>query len=369
MGTPRLLNSLKLHRERHGLSQQALATRVGVSRQAIHAIEAGRQVPATLLSLQLARTLGCTVEELFRLAPRGLQVRLAAAPATSAASDRVAVGRVDGRWVAHRLPLDAALAADGTLTSAGSGTDAVVRPLGDVQGLEHNILVAGCAPLLGALAGRVGARFTDARLTWLAESSRRALDLLASGLVHVAGLHLFDERGRQDNVPVVAQAFPDRRMLVVNLTRWRQGLVLPAGNPLGIRSVADLARPGLRLARREEGAGAHKLVTRLLAEQGCTGPIPAGPFATGHADVARLVRCGAADVGVAIEGVARTDGLDFVPLAEERFDLVLPAEAADRAPFSRLLAALDDPGFRADMACLPGYDGALCGHATTVEAR
>ena len=367
----RLDNTLKRGRDRLGLSQQALADRVGVSRQAICAIEAGRQTPSTSLALQLAHALGCTVENLFQLEPAGGLVTTLAPHSTGApvSGARVAVGTVDGRRVAHRLPHDAALAADGVVCATAGGDEAVVRPLGDAAELDRNVLVAGCAPLLGALAARVGSRFTDARLTWLAESSRRALDLLKAGLVHAAGLHLFDPTAGQDNVSVVREAFPDRRMLVVNLTRWRQGFVVAAGNPLGITCAADLLRPGLRLARREEGAGAHKLLVRLLAAAGASGGLPAGPFASGHADVARLVSCGAADAGVAIEGVAVPAGLDFLPLAEERFDLVVSAGLAERAPVSRLLMAMDDPGFRADIEHLPGYDGTLCGHVTTVDGR
>ncbi|MCA9550569.1 MAG: substrate-binding domain-containing protein, partial [Myxococcales bacterium] len=236
----------------------------------------------------------------------------------------------------------------------------------DPEALTRNVLVAGCAPLLGAVAQRVGSRFFDARVTWLLVSSRRALDLLGDELVHVAGLHLSDPITGEGNVSAVRQRFEGRRMLVVNLTRWRQGLVVAPGNPKRIRDVQDILRPRLRLAAREEGAGATKLLQRLLGDRGA--PKPAGRLAAGHEDVARRVQCGAADVGVAIEGVALAAGLGFIPLAEERFDLVLPAELAERGPVRRLLEALDDPAFRAQVSHLPGYDGAICGHVSTVEA-
>jgi putative molybdopterin biosynthesis protein len=80
------------------------------------------------------------------------------------------------------------------------------------------------------------------------------------------------------------------------------------------------------------------------------------------------VRCGAADAGVAIESVALAAGLGFVPLTEERFDLVVPASVAESAPVSRLLESLDDPAFKTEMGHLPGYDADLVGHVTTVEA-
>jgi molybdate-binding protein len=212
----------------------------------------------------------------------------------------------------------------------------------------------------------VGARHADARATWLSGSSARALDLLEQGLVHVAGLHMAD--AREDNAAAVRRRFPNRRMLLVNLTRWRQGFVVPAGNPLAIRSGADLLRRGVRLARREEGAGAQTLVERLLRDQGVERGYVHGPLATGHQEVAQLVRCGAADFGVAIEGAALAAGLDFVPLIEERFDLVVPADLAESTPVRRLLGMIDDPAFRDEIAELPGYDGDEAGHATTLEA-
>jgi putative molybdopterin biosynthesis protein len=369
VGRSGLDNTVRRHRERAGLSQQALGEIVGVSRQALIAIEGGRQVPSTSLSLRLARALRCGVEDLFSLSSgSGLPARLAPQDAAGPAGARVALAEIGGRWAAHRLPLDATAAADGIVIAEVSKRTGLVEPLTDPAQLRRNVLVAGCAPILGALAHRVGGRFADARATWLPTSSRRSLDLLEQGLVHVAGLHLPNVQRGEDNISAVLRLFPGRRMLVVNLTQWRQGFIVPAGNPLAIRSGADLLRGGLRLTRREDGAGAQAMVQRLLAEQGALDAHLPGPFAAGHAEVAQLVRCGAADVGVAIESVAIASGLDFVPLAEERFDLVVPADHAETAPVSRLLEMIDDPAFRAEMAQLPGYDSRFTGHATTLDA-
>lgn len=372
MTEPRLENTVKQERERLGLSQQALAERVGVSRQAIVAIEAARQVPSTVLGLRIARALRSRVEDLFRLSTEGgLAARVAPREVGSSsvpAGTRVALGEVAGRWIAHRLQADATHAADGVLASEASDRTAVVRPLAELSLLRRNVLVAGCAPLLGALAQHVGGRSGDARATWLAAGSTRALDLLRDGLVHVAGVHVGGAPDQEDNAALVRRILPDTRTLLVNLTRWRLGLVLPAGNPLGIRSGADLLRPGLRLARREQGTGADKLVRALAAAEGIERPVFPGPFAGGHVEVAQLVRCGAADVGVAIESVALAEGLAFVPLVEERFDLVVPAHLASEMPVARMIDALADPSFRADARELPGYDIESCGHVTTLEA-
>ena len=395
MTDDRLENSIRSRRDRLGLSQQRLADLVGVSRQAIVAIEGARQVPSTSLGLRLARALRTPVEDLFRLrAEEGLTARLASPAAMrggeapgwgekAGGSDvpggsegaraggggtRVAVGEVGGRWVAHPLPPDPAVSADGIVVRAISARTAVVRPLADPQDLRRNALVSGCAPILGGLAHRVGRRSADARATWLPSTSGRSLDLLAAGLVHVAGVHFSGASGGGDHGEAARRTLPGRRLLVVNLTRWRQGLLVPAGNPHGIREAADLLRPELRLALREEGATAHKLLMSLLAHERAERMVLRGPLATGHAEVAQLVRAGAADVGVAIEGVALASGLEFLPLTEERFDLLVPAELATEPPVGRLLEALDDPRFRAEIAQLPGYDLEIAGHATTLEA-
>ena len=81
-----------------------------------------------------------------------------------------------------------------------------------------------------------------------------------------------------------------------------------------------------------------------------------------------MVRSGAADAGIAIESAALAEGLDFIPLVSERFDLVVPADIAAKEPVSRLIETLDDPAFRAEVEHLPGYDSSMSGHTTTVEA-
>ena len=365
-----LHNDVRRRRRNLGLSQEALGDRVGVSRHAIMAIERGRRVPSTSLALRLADAFACTVDDLFRLEPVAeLEVRLPPPhpPATALPrpSPRVAVGRVGGQWAAHPLPAHATRAADAILEGDAPGRARAVRPM---RQLERNVLVAGCAPLLANLAHRVGEGSGDARATWISASSHRALDLLAAGMVHIAGLHLSGGGPGGANVEAVRRRFPGRRMLVVNLTRWRQGLVVAARNPLGIREAADLLRPGVRVVAREAGTGADELVARLLAGEADGRPGFSGPVAEGHLDVARRVHCGAADAGVAIESAALAWGLGFVPLVEERFDLVIPAGIAEAPPVSRFLETLDDPGFRAEAASLPGYDTSISGHASTLEA-
>lgn len=356
-----LRSDLRRLRTAAGLSQSELAQRVGVSRQALIAIEGGRQVPSTALALLLARALRCSVEDLFTL-PSRAGIAATFAPGAREAG-RVAVGRVDGRWAAHALPSEA-LPADGLVTGPSE-----IEPLVDPDRLSSNVLVAGCAPLIGVAAGRLGLRHRDARATWIPAGSGRSLALLEEGLVHLAGLHLVDVDVPGGHASLVRDRFPDRSITIIGLTRWRQGIVTAAGNPLDVRSVEDLRRPDVRFARREAGAGAQRLVERLLAAAPDeAGPWSRGPLASGHVEVGRLVRWGVVDAGIAIESVALAEGLNFVPLAEERFDLVVPSARLDLPHVARLVDLLGQRAFRDEAGRVPGYDVSGSGHAETVEA-
>src|SRR5262245_35096773 len=167
--TEALKNCLGRRRAAVGLRQQELAARVGISRQTLSALEAGRSVPSTAVALQLARALGCKVEELFWVddARARIPVEVAAddgAPADPpAAGGRVVIGSIDGRWVAHRLsagdPGSFVTAADGVLAGrpGRDGRSARVAPLVDPAQARDTLLCAGCAPAFGVLAARASA--------------------------------------------------------------------------------------------------------------------------------------------------------------------------------------------------------------------
>lgn len=228
MSDLRLDTRLRSRRRAAGLSQTALAERTGVSRQAIVAIEGGRNAPSTMLSLRLARALECRVEDIFHLTPPdALQARLAPEADGCEGSERVALAHVAGRWVAHRLPPLGAEAADGVLVSH-TDTETSVRPLFGEAKLAQGVLVAGSAPLLGVAVSRANRRFADLQARWLPSGDRRALELLADGFVHIAGLHLEGGDGSDATIAAAKRALPSRHLRIVHLDRWHQGLVLPA---------------------------------------------------------------------------------------------------------------------------------------------
>jgi putative molybdopterin biosynthesis protein len=369
----RLRNKLVELRQRLGLKQQEVAERTEITRQSLSALEAGRSAPSTTLALRLAHTLGCRVEDLFWLEETGSYLVAEVAGGRATKGCRVQLVSIDGKWVAHPLVPEAAQSttADGVLSGPAPVPDAAngsafakVSLLRNREDLRDTLLCVGCAPALGILASRASARTPGQSILWLERSSSTALEMLRRGHAHVAGAHLFDEDSGEYNVPFVQRMLPGCSMLVINLVRWEAGLLLPPGNPRQLRGVEDLARQDITIVCRDAGSGAQKLLERMLGRAGI--PVKAvktsGPVAAGHMDVARHVAMGVADAGVSIRSVALACGLDFLPLAEERFDLIVTKELSDDPRVVRLLDTLSSRPFRREIETLGGYGVRESGH-------
>jgi molybdate-binding protein len=220
----------------------------------------------------------------------------------------------------------------------------------------------GCAAALGLLADRLNVRKGAGRFLWMATSSTRALESLAKRHTHVAGVHLVDARSGEANLPDVRRHAGTEPVVVVTLARWEEGLVTARGNPKHLRGAADLGRRGLRIVSREAGSGARRLLDRELRAAGIAEKpaTQAQLLAAGHLEVAQAVSIGAADVGVATRDAAIVFGLNFVPLAEERYDLVIPAALLDDARIRRFLDVMTAAPTRRELTSL-GYDVRSCG--------
>lgn len=365
---PVIRTSLKEFRLARGLSQLELARKIGLSRQSLCGLESGRVVPGTDVALRLAQVLGCRLESLFclNLAPAPLEATIAGAvSAPESGSARVLLADIGGRWVAHSIDgrrSDSLLqAADGLLVPSlrrGRHAHKVrVEPLGDLEAARRRLVIMGCAPALGMLAARLGQEPAGIHISWVQGSSMAALKALGRGEVHVAGLHLCDEETHEFNLPFVRRALPGRAMLFVNFASWEQGIVVRAGNPLRIRGAEDLVNPRVSLIQREPGAGAHKLLEQAIrAKRLSPGDLRArGGVAFGHMEVARAIAMGAADAGIAIRGAALAFGLGFIPLAVERFDLVIPRALATDPRVERLVDTLGSSAFRRELDTVGGY--------------
>jgi putative molybdopterin biosynthesis protein len=359
MAEPHLGNAVRVHRERLGLTQAALARRVGLSRQALHSLETARSVPSVRVSLELARELQTPVERLFWLpgAQAKLRARLDGSADAGGDPRRVLLADVEGEVVAHLLDSTSGTPADGLGTPSGDGTMEVELLPGCAW--RERLVLAGCDPALGLLAQRVGAG-----AHWLDVPRDEALTLPARRRTHVAGFHLTGDEGPGGNVRAVRTRRFGRPLSVVHFASWELGLAVAAGNPLGIREVSSLASPRVRLVNRGPTAAARHLLDRLLKRARVPRARVRGydSEAPGHAAVALAISLGGADAGVTTRAAAEAHGLEFLPLSREHFDLVFPA-AADDAPVQRMLDVLRSESFRRELGALPGYDAAHTGDA------
>jgi putative molybdopterin biosynthesis protein len=156
----------------------------------------------------------------------------------------------------------------------------------------------------------------------------------------------------------VRRLFPGRRVALVTLAHRRIGFIVASGNPLSLKGLSDLPRSGVQLVNRQAGSGTRVWLDAQLRRLGI-GPQSIQGYADEkltHSEVAQAIAEGRANVGLGLEAAAQTYGLGFVPLTQERYDLVIQAALMDRLPIQALLHWLKDDLARAGVVQLAGYD-------------
>jgi putative molybdopterin biosynthesis protein len=336
------------------LTQVELARRAGISRQALGAIESGVYQPSVTVALRLARELGETVENLFgnENAEAASQINVGwsrdeSLPQTGR-RPRVALGRVGGKLVAVEQPA----AQLGFTASAGMVRQAAhhradVSTFLSKDEIDSTLLIAGCDPAAAILTNWLARRRVPVCAVAVQCSSTRALGTLVAGQVHAAGVHLRDPKSGEYNLMQVRRMLGRRRAIVVNFASWELGLATAAGNLRKIRNAGDLARPGLKIVNREPGSGARLALDEALADLGLAADRIAGyrTELAGHLEVAAAIAAGQADAGVAIRVAAEVYGLGFIPMREERYDLVIPVQELASPIVKSMLDALSSQRF------------------------
>jgi putative molybdopterin biosynthesis protein len=358
---------LKLARQARGLSQQQLAGMASVSRQAVSAVESGNCDPSLRVALALTQALGMTVEEVFGPGDPPAEVRARPLASLGGPGARAAVAQVGESLVALPLSGDSATRA-GFLPAGGLAgrRPGSVRPIGPPR---PTLVVAGCDPALPLLETPLSLLDPPVAFAWWPCASEQALKLAADGLVHAAGAHLRGEDGAYNTAP--AAALLGGGAEVIGFTAWREGLALAPRLAGKVSGVSDLARLGVRVVNREAGSEARQVLERELLTLGLEPAALAGydTTATGHLQVASAIAAGLAEAGVSAEPAALAYGLPFVPLADERFDLVIPRAVAESREAQSMLRALSSPWLLAQLESLPGYDASRCGqHVATLHA-
>ena len=177
------------------------------------------------------------------------------------------------------------------------------------------------------------------------------------GACHLAGTHLLDEESGTYNISYIRKLLPGMAVKLVHLAMRDQGLIVPAGNPKGIRGIEDLERADVRMINRQGGSGTRILLDYRLRQLGIAPDRIVGytheEFT--HMSVAAAVLSGAADVGLGISAAARALRLDFVPVVTEQYDLLIPQVFFETAAVQELLRVIGSDAFKQRVRGLGGY--------------
>lgn len=300
---------------------------------------------------------------------------------------RVAVGKVGGKLLAAPLSRGA-----GVITSLVQADGLALIPSG-VQGYEageqvkvhlyrsraeidKTIFCIGShdmtLDLLAQFLAKYNRRFASSNV-----GSQGGLVALRRGEAHMAGSHLLDPVTGEYNISYIRQYMPNIPVKVIALVGRDQGLIVKQGNPKGIKSLEDLSSSGRSLRRevraepgrsalfvnRQRGAGTRVLLDYHLNLMAISPESIVGYSQEEytHLGVATAVASGRADCGLGIAAAAQALDLDFIPLFQERYDLVIPKQFADDDLLAPLFELLADRGFREAVSQLKGYDMSVMG--------
>jgi putative molybdopterin biosynthesis protein len=292
---------------------------------------------------------------------------------TSPAGDdeflRVVVGQVGDRVLAAPLPRGA-----GVITSLVRADGIIVIPAG-VQGLEAGekarVKLYRPASVIRETIFTVGSHdpSLDLAAQFLPSKKRRMVSLnvgslggllaLRKGEAHVAGCHLLDPESGKYNIAYIREYLPpDIKVVMIGWARRSQGLMVLPGNPRRVSSLEDLTREEVRFLNRQRGSGTRVLLDYHLKKSGLLAESIRGyeQEEYTHMAVAAGVLSGRADAGLGVAAAADALGLEFLPLFDEEYDLVIPADVYSSDLLAPFLEVIASPAFLQEANALHGYD-------------
>ncbi len=283
---------------------------------------------------------------------------------------RVRLGDVEGRMMAYPLPRGAGLItslveADGLVSIPAlkegleEEEEVEVELYRDRDIIKNNIIVTGSHDLvLDILRNELQENFTGYQLVSFNVGSMGGLIALKQKRTHCATAHLLDPESGEYNFPYLNKILPEEELVVVNLTYREQGMIVKKGNPKKIKGLSDLSREDVKFINRQKGSGTRVWLDYSLKKEGIDPLTISGYFREEytHLMVASAVAEGNADVGLGILSAARAFDLDFIPLAKERYDIIIPKEYYSSLKIQRLLDIIRTDKFKKKVLRMGGYD-------------
>ena len=283
---------------------------------------------------------------------------------------RVRLGYVGEKLVASPLNrgsgvVSSFMKADGILeipqgTEGYEGGEKVpIRLLRSERELTHTLVAIGSHdPLLDEVGDLLHRRDPSLYMSSTHVGSMGGIMAVRRGETHIAGVHLLNEADGRYNTAFIERYFPRGGVRLIECVGRAQGLMLAPGNPLGIETLTDLTKTGIRYVNRQKGSGTRILIDYLCRREGIA---PAALYGYEreeftHTSVAAQIASGTADAGMGIYSAAQLYSLDFLPVCTEQYDLLIPDEAWDTPMVQNLLDVLRSDAFRERLTALGGYE-------------
>lgn len=289
---------------------------------------------------------------------------------------RVKVGVVGGKVIASPLGRGAGMLmslvrADGFVRipamseGLSAGKDVEVSLIQNKNKISNTLVCIGSHDnILDVLASFLKKKYPTFSLSSTHVGSMGGLVAIKRREAHIAGTHLLDEETGEYNVPFIKRLLSDNKIILINLVHRQQGLLVLKGNPKNIKGFEDLLRDDITFINRQSGSGTRLLLDKYLKDLKIDPKKIRGyeQEEYTHMTVASGVLNGIADTGLGIYAASKSLGLDFIPIAKERYDLAVPEEFYNLDITQKLLEIIrNDMEFRETVKKLGGYDTADMG--------
>jgi putative molybdopterin biosynthesis protein len=282
---------------------------------------------------------------------------------------RTRLGMVHGKMVAVPLNRGAGVVssfvkADGIidvpqdLEGYEAGEEVKVRLLRDLEEIKNLLVITGSHdPLIDEAADLMKQVYKDSGVASSHVGSMGGIMALKRNEAHLGGIHLLDEKTNQYNISYVKKYFPDGGVVLIEVVKRIQGLIVTINNPFHIHSIKDVKEQKLSYVNRQKGSGTRILFDYLLKQQGISPNEIDGydreEFT--HTNVAAIIAANSADAGMGIYSAAKLYGLDFIPVCEEEYDLLIREETLELPSFKRFLEVIKSNEFRKRLDRMGGY--------------
>ncbi|MCM3764092.1 molybdopterin biosynthesis protein [Neobacillus niacini] len=282
---------------------------------------------------------------------------------------RMNIGYVNGEFVANPLTRAAGVTmsyvrADGLLVvppeviGYEQGEMAEVELLRPLEEIKNAIMFTGSHDLtIDLLSSALKRIRTDMKIVSAHVGSMAGIMAVRKGEAHVAGIHLLDPETKQYNISYVRRLLAGQDVVLYPFLKRKQGWILPAGNPLGISNVRDVVEKKANFVNRQKGAGTRILFDMLLEESGLGAEDVVGYDREmfSHLAVAAEVNGDRNAAGLGIYPAAKAMGLEFVPLADEEYDLVMTRSFYESEQGILLREIIHSPAFKEQVENIGGY--------------